>query len=449
VLKRLLFKGYWRYSANRHWFLRRFTPAGVLAVSFVVALACLGADTNLAIAYQAFILMILVLSFSVVYSFRPKPKLAARRILPKTGSVGAPFSYRILVTNKGRRTEHGLAILENLSDPRPTLKEFLATPEPGEERRNGVDRAFGFYRFTWLLSRRLIATIREKSAPPIPPGSTREIEMETVPRRRGILEFAGLTAAKQDPFGLFRSLVHIKAPDKSIILPRRYPTADINLDGSTKYQPGGVSFASAIGESEEFISLREYRPGDSLRHLHWKSWAKTGKPIVKEFQDEFFVRHAMILDTFTDKGETDLFEEAVSVAASLACSLQAADSLLDLLFVGSEAFCFTAGRGLAHTGRLLEILAAVKTCPDRGFAVLERLVVDHISAVSGCVCVFLEWDEPRRRLVEQVQMRGLAPLVIVLTETEEPRLEPGPLASAPERFRQAPLSKVRETLLTL
>ena len=56
--------------------------------------------------------------------------------------------------------------------------------------------------------------------------------------------------------------------------------------------------ASSVGESEEFVSLRDYRRGDPMRHIHWKSWAKTGKPIVKEFQDEFFVRHALILDTF-------------------------------------------------------------------------------------------------------------------------------------------------------
>jgi uncharacterized protein (DUF58 family) len=59
--------------------------------------------------------------------------------------------------------------------------------------------------------------------------------------------------------------------------------------------------ASNIGQSEEFVSLREYRRGDPPRHIHWRSWAKAGKPIVKEFEDEFFVRHALVLDTFTPR----------------------------------------------------------------------------------------------------------------------------------------------------
>ena len=211
-----------------------------------------------------------------------------------------------------------------------------------------------------------------------------------------------------------------------MILPRRYAIPPLSLAGTMKYQPGGVTLASSVGESEEFISLREYRPGDPLRHLHWKSWAKTGKPIVKEFQDEFFVRHAMILDTFTTDGETDLFEEAVSVAASFACSIQTTDSLLDLLFVGGEAYTFTAGRGLGHTEKLLEILAGVRTCPDRPISILERLVLEHLPQVSGCLCILLSWDQSRQRLVRQIQMRGIAPHVLVITAKSEPKLAPGP-----------------------
>src|SRR5205809_1267946 len=51
--------------------------------------------------------------------------------------------------------------------------------------------------------------------------------------------------------------------------------------------------------------------------------------------------------------------------ASIACSIQTKDSLLDLLFVGPETYCFTAGRGLGHTDHMLEVLAGVRPCRDR------------------------------------------------------------------------------------
>jgi len=93
---------------------------------------------------------------------------------------------------------------------------------------------------------------------------------------------------------LFRAFARVPLPETVLILPKRYPLPDLALRARATNQRGGVALAAAIGESEEFVSLRDYRPGDPRRHIHWRSWARTGRPIVKEFQDEFFVRHALI-----------------------------------------------------------------------------------------------------------------------------------------------------------
>jgi len=183
-----------------------------------------------------------------------------------------------------------------------------------------------------------------------------------------------------------------------------------------------VSLAASLGESEEFMSVREYRRGDPLRHIHWKSTSKTGKLIVKEFQNEYFVRQALILDTSLERPDDRLFEEAVSVAASFALSLNTQESLLDLLFVGTEAICVTAGHGVAQVDHMLEILAAVQPCTTHRFEDLEDIVLRQIARVSGCVCIFLKWDEARRELVEQMSSLGIPQIVIVLKRAGE-RLE--------------------------
>ena len=103
-----------------------------------------------------------------------------------------------------------------------------------------------------------------------------------------------------------------------------------------------------------------------------------GRPVVKEFEDEFFVRHALVLDTFTDPVQGEVFEEAVSVAASFACALPTQESLLDLLFIGPQSYCFTAGRGVAHVEQMLEVLASVRACTDQPFRALEHLVLSPI-----------------------------------------------------------------------
>ena len=89
----------------------------------------------------------------------------------------------------------------------------------------------------------------------------------------------------------------------------------IALPGAMRYQEGGVALAANVGSSEEFVSLRDYRHGDPLRHIHWRSWAKTGRPIVKEFEDEFFVRHALVLDTFDEEPNSEVLEEYRAAAA--------------------------------------------------------------------------------------------------------------------------------------
>jgi uncharacterized protein (DUF58 family) len=310
-------------------------------------------------------------------------------------------------------------IFEDLADPRPTLQEFLRSPEPGEERRNIFDRQLGYYRWLWLVSQRTVGHSKAASVAFCPPKGRVSVPIELTPVRRGVLRLEGMTFGAPDPFGLFRSLHRQKLPQSLLVLPKRYWLPPIALPGSRKYQRGGVTLASSVGESEEFISLRDYRPGDALKHIHWRSWARVGKPIVKEFQDEYFVRHALVLDTFSTLSRHEGFEEAVSVAASFACTLQTQESLLDLMFVGAEAYCFTAGRGLAHTEQMLEVLAGVSLCPDRPFSALRELVFRHLQGISGCIFVFIEWDRERLEFIRELQGLGIPVMVLVVAEARD------------------------------
>jgi uncharacterized protein (DUF58 family) len=339
-------------------------------------------------------------------------------------------------------------LFEELPDPRPTFEEFALIPEPGESRRNWVDRNYGYYRWRWLLARNLRARTEEVMIPPLSAGRELSVSAALTPLRRGVLRLEGVTVACPDPFGFFRSLRTITLPQSILILPKRHELPAFQLPGTVKYQQGGVSMASSVGESEEFVSLREYRAGDSLRRLHWKSFAKFGKPIVKEFQDEFFVRHALLLDTFGPPAATELFEEAVSVAASVACAIQDQESLLELMFVGAEAYCFTTGRGVGRVEKILEILASVQLCADKDFSELEQLVSDHMAQISGCVCVFLNWDESRQRLAQALRAREIPVKIFVITPDDKAP-DPGVMAAAANQFHALPAGKLAETLAAL
>ncbi len=437
---------YWSYrhsSGLWHWAWRRFTPAGLCVACWLVA-DVVGVDMENTVAYQSFALLLAFLIFAFACSFFFRAKFSATRLLPRFGTAGQPLHYEIQVKNLTAKTQAGLTLLEDLADPRPSFDEWLAF-QLAESRRIKPFRMNQRRRKNPFR----LATLRAAEMPLLPANGEGTMRLELVPLRRGILRFAGVTVARPDPLGLFRSFSQVAAPQTVLILPKRYPLPPIALPGQMKYQEGGVALAANVGRSEEFVALRDYRHGDPVRHIHWRSWAKTGKPIVKEFEDEFFVRHALVLDTFTGEPHSELLEEAVSVAASFACTVLTQESLLDLLFVGNRSYCFTAGRGLGQADQMLEILASVQNCGDKKFDALEHLVLNHIAVVSGCICVLQRWDEARRKFVEKLKSLGVPVMVLVVVRPGEQKPEAGPLRAEPENFHVLEVGKISETLSKL
>jgi uncharacterized protein (DUF58 family) len=446
MFKQFLYRAYSKSAVGQP-LGRRFTKVGFLLVIVLVISAVLGLDTRRTVVYRAFAFLFVLLVISYLWSLFFRLRITATRILPKFGTAGEPFEYQIILKNFSPTVQKGLHLFENTDPPIPTLEEFLSTPEPSEECRNAYDRTLLVYRWNWLVSQKRAKVIRAQPLPTLLPDSDTNIQATLTPARRGYLHLTGLTIARPDPVNLFNALIQIPVRQSVLILPKRYDLPPIQLPGTRKFKRGGVALASSVGESEEFVSLRDYRPGDPLRRIHWRSWAKTGKPIVKEYQDEYFVRHALVLDTFQSTAYSEIFEEAISVAASFACTVRTQDSLLDLMFVGTEAYCFTAGRGLAHTEQMLEILASVSTCQDKPFSTLPPIVIEHAQLLSGCICILLAWDAERRNFIDHLHTLGIPMLVFVVTdEKTKQSVDQGSLEERPDHVYVLEVGKVQEGL---
>jgi uncharacterized protein (DUF58 family) len=218
-----------------------------------------------------------------------------------------------------------------------------------------------------------------------------------------------------DLFGVFQGCQKVQAPAATlIVLPRRYPMPPIELPGGATFRISGETSTNAIGNSGEFVGLRDYRPGDPLRQIHWKSWARTGRPIVKELENTFYPRYGLVVDTLSTSSSDTQFEETVSVAASFAASIDTRDTLLDLMFVKTEAHRVTAGRGLERAERLLEVLAGVTPERQNNYPSLARLVLQHRDDLTSCLVIFNGWDEQRAEFLKKLARQGIvcAPLII-------------------------------------
>jgi uncharacterized protein (DUF58 family) len=401
-----------------------------------------GVDLDQSVASQTFAVLLCLFVVAMLRANFFRGEFEVERRLPRFGSVGHPFAYRVSVRNPRTKPWRDLEWLEELADPRPSLEQFIET-----YRGNSQNRSFRLSPGGSEAIDHRRAVLRPAGLPLLPPGGEAEARLEVLPLKRGPLRFVGADLAQRDPLGLWRGFVRRRLPQTVLILPKRYPLPEMALPGCHKYQQGGVAFAASVGESEEFVSVRDYRPGDPLRHVHWRSSARTGRLVVKEFEEEFFMRHALVLDTFATAQQARAFEEAVSIAASFACTVETQESLLDLMFVGAQAVCFTAGRGVGHAEQALEILASVQPCRSKPFGTLQALVLQHLPLVSGCICILLGWDEARRELVRKLRVSGVPLRVLVVTDEDGARtLAAGPTEDRPGSFHVLEVGKIEAGL---
>ena len=138
------------------------------------------------------------------------------------------------------------------------------------------------------------------------------------------------------------------------------------------------------------------------------------------------------------------------MAASFAATVHTQDTLLDLMFVGPEAYCFTSGRGLGQTDRMLEILASVRVCRDKSFDSLKPLVLERAAILSSCICVLLTWDQPRRELVKQLKGMGLPLKILVILPADAPGdLDPEPMEGLGRDLLALRVGRIEEGLAAL
>ena len=415
-LDRSLHRFYSRSTGFHHFVGRRLRPAGI-GLCFVFMLATsLGLGHQRAPVYQLFSFCFALGLISLPWAFMRRVRLRASRELPRHATAGKPMRYALKVRNEGKRRVRRAWLLETPPDPRPEVDEFVLLREPGEEERNRFDRFFAYFRWQWLmLRRRLFAEGVSGDEVVLEPGSQTTVFIELTPLRRGVIRFQDLRVQLPDPFGLFQRCSKVAAPAATLtVLPRRYWLPPVELPGGADFQISGESNTNAIGNSGEFTGLRDYRPGDPLRQIHWKSWARVGRPIVKELEDTFYPRFGLILDTVSTDRSDVTFEEAVSVAASFAASIDSSESLLDLMFIKDEAHMVTAGRGMERAEKLLEVLAGVT--PERvgNFHALSQLVLRHRDDLTSCLVILNGWDEERAEFLGTLKRGGVicSPVVI-------------------------------------
>ncbi|MBS1198340.1 MAG: conserved repeat protein [Proteobacteria bacterium] len=408
---------------------RRLRPAGQVLLWLCFVAGALGVNTQENLAHTIFTLTLSLLLIDFIAAWllhrlgqKHPARLSLERHLSEFVTTGQVAQYQLKIRNTGRKTLHGAQLIESLHQPYPDPKAFRERHRYRQSvARNFFDRRVGYPDFVDWLRRLRGLDLEPIALPSLNPGQSAELSVPVLPVQRTMAGFDTPKLALASPLGLFWVFYPVTvAGDASLcILPKAQEIEIPSQPSQRHLQPGGISLAMRVGDSEEFRSLRDYRPGDPLRAIHWRSWAKSGKPVVREYHDEYFARHALVLDTAVPSPFSPALETAVSLAAAMVARPRDADSLLDMMFVGTRVHRLTAGRGLGHTDALLRVLATIAPSPPESVGELLATLQQNARQLSSVIAIFVGWDRLRQEAVSRLFALGLQPSVLVVASPSD------------------------------
>jgi len=186
------------------------------------------------------------------------------------------------------------------------------------------------------------AGLVEFGVPLLRPGHAVQQPLDIPGLPRGVVTVGPATTVRSDPIGMLRREHSFPDVHDLYVHPRTValPSTSAGLIRDLE----GAPTRRLVDADMSFHAIRQYVPGDSRRQIHWRSTAKTGQLMVRQYEESRRSRMAVVLAVAeAEYADADEFELAVSCAASL--GLRAVHDARDVQIVtGSEIPRVVRGR---------------------------------------------------------------------------------------------------------
>jgi uncharacterized protein (DUF58 family) len=189
--------------------------------------------------------------------------------------------------------------------------------------------------------------------------------------RRGRILIGPMELRSEDPLGLFARVVADPATDDCFVLPRHHEAHLVAPGRQPEFV--GIAALTNLRGATDFQSLREYEIGDDLRHVHWKSLARSNRLMVRQYADPPRPDLTVLLDNRPSSLTPAAFEEAVEIANSLAYAARRGKHRLRLRSTDGHEISSPGDPEMLR--RLCEIGQSADTKPMLGSHVAGPLVV--------------------------------------------------------------------------
>jgi uncharacterized protein (DUF58 family) len=267
------------------------------------------------------------------------------------------------------------------------------------------------------------------------PGWRRQVEYAVRSDVRGRFPLGPMRVRLTDPFGLLELERTFTSTSTIVVTPRVVPLPVVPLSGVWTGSGDNRPRAFASGSAED-VTVREYRRGDDLRRVHWRSSAHAGELMVRREEQPWQSRATLFLDNrryaHRGQGPASSLEHAVTIASSVAVHLvQRGFSVRLVTARGDGSGDGSGGRSgtwhehgamSAETAPLLESLAVLSESDD--VRVDTRWLAD--GGHSGLlVAVLGEIDERDRSALTRIRHSAAGAMAFVLDVPQWTRTTPG------------------------
>lgn len=392
--KGFLLARYIRYLAKF-----KLTPYGriIVVLTFVAAVGSITVEIPI---YQIFCSLFFLAAVAEIVGTFLRPRLEIRCHLPQRATVGVPLTGRVEIENVGYFSAFDLML--GFFEIDPSIRHVDAD--------------------------RVISSLKA--------GGIAEIPFELVPSERGLHSLGPALVHSTFPFNLMRFAGKSVSLAPLTVIPAYESLDGFEVPQGHRGRPmHPAPLLASKGESPEYVGNREYVAGEPAVRLDFRAWARLGRPVVREYQDEYSFRSAVIVDTWqprprwprrekTVEGNRQQIDAAVALAAAIGESMHAREIVTDLFAAGPEVYLFRSRQTSARFDTILEILASVQGTSTDPFLVLPGALREILDSIASAVVIALDWDERRQACVEELRESGIGVRVILVRS--QPPTEPFP-----------------------
>ncbi|MGE5673380.1 MAG: DUF58 domain-containing protein [Mycobacterium leprae] len=233
--------------------------------------------------------------------------------------------------------------------------------------------------------RQLVSVDLPHQATSVPMWGSRMINYKLTARRRGHYVVGPIRLTLGDPFGVFVGQKDCHSKSTITVYPRVHAIEGLTVPLSQPFGPVRTR-ERAFEDPSNQAELRKYRPGDNPRHIHWKSTARMGDLMLREYELNATTQMMLFPDlcesaqTGAAQSDVSTEETTVEIAASLANLGVRHRVEVGLVCHAQERFAVMAGQGQRAFREILEVLARVQA---HGHLPIEQVLEREAAHLSG------------------------------------------------------------------